>query len=80
MHDYSTFGNFDTPSPSLSAPSAANTTRCHWRNAVASPTCTEGCQAGGHLFDPVISAIIDHLVTIETELAAVRRLVEEIGL
>jgi hypothetical protein len=34
-------------------------------------------QLGAHRFDPVTSAIIDHLLTLETTLAAVKKLVEE---
>jgi len=40
----------------------------------------EDLQPGARLFDPVASTLLDHLLTIETMLAELRRLVEEVVL
>jgi hypothetical protein len=37
----------------------------------------EDLQPDDHIFDPILSAVIDHLLLIETELITVRRLLEE---
>ncbi len=48
--------------------------QCHTRVVL------EDLQPGARLFDPVASTLLDHLLTIETMLAELRRLVEEVVL
>jgi hypothetical protein len=45
---------------------------------IACPRCGAIDQPGAHRFDPVLSALVDHLLMIEGELAEVKRLVEEV--
>jgi hypothetical protein len=42
------------------------------------PIGLEDSQPDSSLFNPVLSALLDHILFIESEIAAVRRLVEEV--
>jgi hypothetical protein len=45
--------------------------QCH------TPLVLENVQPDGPRFDPVVSALVDHLLTIEDQLTEVKKLVEE---
>ena len=60
-----------TPQPLSDLVNYRRCPHCHTR-------LLEAIQPGAHRFDPVLSALIDHLLLIETELASVRELIEEV--